>query len=821
VKTILRACFVLTVTLFTAANAGAIFFTNLYSFSPSTVANQALAGSYGGNYPQAALVLSGDTVYGTTASGSTNNEGTIFKYSPGAGFVSIHTFTGPDGANPPSDLVMSGNVLFGTAAYGGAYGGGTVFAVNTNGTEFTNLFSFAYTNGGTPLAGLVLSGNTLFGTTADGGAYGAGTIFAINIDGTGFTTLYNFNYTNGANPVADLLLLGNTLYGTTVFGGGSNGLGTVFAVNTNGTGFTNLIIFTGANGANPQAGLAVVSNVLCGTTVNGGNYNAGTAFLIGTNGANFNTLYNFGLAYTDGQHPYSRLVVSSNGASSYSLYGTTQIGGQPNGLGGTAFAVNISGPSLALSSYSSLYSFGSSSAVQAPVAGLALSGSTLYGTASGNGSGGVFRITTSGGSFQALHTFQPSAASVSAYVCTNSDGGNSRANLVLSGRTLYGTAAAGGTNGSVTIFALNTDGTGFTILSSLGGNDIGPWAGLVLSGNSLYGITTGNYSLGNGSYSGPNFSTIFALNTDGTGFTNISSGYSSSQGNLLLSGNTFYGTTFSGGNGVGSVFAVNTDGTGSTNLYNFDTLIYSGFSPASGLVLGGNTLYGTTEVGVLNYGTVYAINTDGTGFTNLMSFNGTNGSFPVASLVLSGNRLYGTTRSDVIRDSGTIFAVNTDGTGFTSLYKFDGYDGMWPQANLILCGNTLYGTTTAGGGGGYGTIFSIHTDGTGFTTLYNFSGGNDGANPYDGLLLSGNTLYGTTSGGGSGGNGTVFALSLGPIPLSIQPNGTDVVLTWGNPVFTLLAAPSINGTYTNVTGATSPYTNAITASPQFFRLQAQ
>jgi hypothetical protein len=36
----------------------------------------------------------------------------------------------------------------------------------------------------------------------------------------------------------------------------------------------------------------------------------------------------------------------------------------------------------------------------------------------------------------------------------------------------------------------------------------------------------------------------------------------------------------------------------------------------------------------------------------------------------------------------------------------------------------------------------------------------------------------------------------------------------------LQSAPTVTGTYTNVPGATSPYTNAITGSQKFFRLIA-
>src|SRR5260370_34822433 len=55
-----------------------------------------------------------------------------------------------------------------------------------------------------------------------------------------FTTLYNFTGgSDGANPTAGVILSNNTLYGTASVGGGS-GAGTVFAVNSDGTGFSNL-----------------------------------------------------------------------------------------------------------------------------------------------------------------------------------------------------------------------------------------------------------------------------------------------------------------------------------------------------------------------------------------------------------------------------------------------------------------------------------------------------------------------------------------------------------------------------------------------------
>src|SRR5437773_4802556 len=168
--------------------------------------------------------------------------------------------------------------------------------------------------------------------------------------------------------------------------------------------------------------------------------------------------------------------------------------------------------------------------------------------------------------------------------------------------------------------------------------------------------------------------------------------------------------------------------------------------------------------------------------TRVTSFGaGGDGAVPYGGLILSGNTLYGTAYEGGSGGNGTLFKLNTDGTGFTSLHSFAGPgDGANPEAGLILLGNTLYGTAAYGGSSGNGTVFAVGTDGTGFTNLYSFTGGSDGADPTAGLILSVNTLYGTAQCGGSSGKGTVFSISLPVTPpqLAIIPVGTDVILTW-------------------------------------------
>jgi uncharacterized repeat protein (TIGR03803 family) len=140
---------------------------------------------------------------------------------------------------------------------------------------------------------LILSGNTLYGTASRGGSSdfnsssGYGTVFRVNTDSTDFTNLHTFTIgdpNDGALPAAGLILSGNTLYGAAQ-GGGTNGNGTIFAVNTDGTGFTNLHSFTAgaevgysgyggyytnSDGYGPAAGLILSGNTLYGTAELGG-----------------------------------------------------------------------------------------------------------------------------------------------------------------------------------------------------------------------------------------------------------------------------------------------------------------------------------------------------------------------------------------------------------------------------------------------------------------------------------------------------------------------------------------------------------------------
>ena len=153
-------------------------------------------------------------------------------------YTVLKNFTGSDGQDPDGGLVLAGSTLYGTASVGGSSGNGVVFKMNTDGSGYTVLKNFAGSDGSAPVADLLLSGNTLYGTTDMGGNYD-GVVFKMNTDGSGYTLLKNFTLQDGFALWGGLVLSGSTLYGTTSEGGGSggNGVGVVFKVNTDASGF--------------------------------------------------------------------------------------------------------------------------------------------------------------------------------------------------------------------------------------------------------------------------------------------------------------------------------------------------------------------------------------------------------------------------------------------------------------------------------------------------------------------------------------------------------------------------------------------------------
>ena len=404
----------------------------------------------------------------------------------------------------------------------------------------------------------------------------------------------------------------------------------------------------------------------------------------------------------------------------------------------------------------------------------------------------------------------------------NPDGANPAAGLVLSEGVLLGTTLNGGLQGSGTAFYMTLDGTNFSAFRSFANTPdaANPAGDLAVLGGGFFGTSLAGGNRGVGA--------VFFGNTNGNvsilrSFAVVSadeatnSGGASPWAQLILSGSTLFGTTTAGGAAAnGTVFSLSTNGVVFSVLHDFSTLDSNtgtnadGALPCGGLILSGDTLYGTASAGGSGgAGVVFSINANGGNFTTLHSFTdldplmatNADGAFPASGLVLSNGMLYGTTFAGGYGARGTVFSIQTNGVGFVVLHTFSATDpqtgtnsdGASPCSALALSGNNLYGTAAAGGAGGAGTVFSVSTNGTQFQTIHAFpavdssTGTNfDGALPVAGVLPVGNSLYGTTFSGGPGGVGTVFNLTI-PYPPAVitaiipNSNGSATLHFLGGP----------------------------------------
>jgi uncharacterized repeat protein (TIGR03803 family) len=363
-------------------------------------------------------------------------------------------------------------------------------------------------------------------------------------------------------------------------------------------------------------------------------------------------------------------------------------------------------------------------------------------------------VTPTGGTYTTMHIFNDTLGAFPAN------------DLIMYNSLLYGTTPGDGVNIFGNIFSITTAGAYVDMyeFASNGINGSDPVGDLTAYNNVLYGMTHQGGTGGGGViYSiNPTTKALTVLSNFGSGNNN---GFYPEAGLIVSGTGIMYGTTTSGGMfGNGNIFSFNPSGNVYTDLYDFDQALGGGIVPNASLVLSasGTVLYGTASLGGPdNEGVVFSVNTNGTGFTTLVNFGGARGQNPDGSLLLVGSTLYGMSNAggNNVDSVGTIYSVNTDGTGFATLLDFNGTNGANPYGALIANSGTLYGLATGGGTIG-GVLFSIGTNGSGYTNLVNFGVNNViGASPHGSLLLSNNVLYGMTLSGGKG-YGTVFSYKL-------------------------------------------------------------
>jgi uncharacterized repeat protein (TIGR03803 family) len=366
----------------------------------------------------------------------------------------LKSFSSADAAGEPAvGLIQDANgVLYG-ATRGGQTGGGAVFAINPDGSGFKVLHHFGSSanDAANPVGPLTLGVDGALYGISGGGAKGVGTIFTLRPDGSGYQVLHSFGTVaqDGTSPRAPLVQVpGGTFYGATYSGGGSN-VGTVFAVSPDGTGYRLVHAFNGGSidGANPQGGLILGKDgTLYGTTASGGT-NArplvspgGTVFRLDPDGSNFSLLYSFKGNPTDGATPSGSLFQGSDGT----LYGTS-TGLGPSYNDGNVFRLNPNG-----SGYVVLHTFPSIWPTEFPIGGLVqgLDGSLYGATGQGQAKGRIFKIKPDGTGYAVVHTFGSFAG----------DGWGPNSPLLLgTDGAVYGTTFYGGVgNSQGTVFRVTT-----------------------------------------------------------------------------------------------------------------------------------------------------------------------------------------------------------------------------------------------------------------------------------------------------------------------------------------------------------------------------
>jgi uncharacterized repeat protein (TIGR03803 family) len=302
----------------------------------------AFQGGSDGLFPTGNIAVDGaGNIYGTTGGGGSNGAGTIFELIPGTGGAwtkqLLYAFPGNRNVQPQGVIWGGAGTLYGTTAYGGAQNNGSVFQLmqNPDGTWSENdLYSFLGNgvDGVAPLAVVTQdSVGDLYGTTSGGGVHTTGTVFKLHRTAEGVwmeKILYTFPKAAFGEPQAPVWLdAWGRVYGTTCGITGNRGM--VFEL-VNAAGFwtekTLHEFGESGDGGCARSGLTPDSaGNLYGTTFWGGSGAAGTVYKMerGVNGTwSEKILYNFtGLA--DGQGPSSGVIIGKGNI----LYGTDGLGG--------------------------------------------------------------------------------------------------------------------------------------------------------------------------------------------------------------------------------------------------------------------------------------------------------------------------------------------------------------------------------------------------------------------------------------------------------------------------------------------------------------
>jgi uncharacterized repeat protein (TIGR03803 family) len=221
---------------------------------------------------------------------------------------------------------------------------GRVFALSVDGNNYRTLrrWDSATNEYGSPFGLIEGSDKALYGVAQPGGTLGSDTIWKLNKDGSGYQVLHDFeagfvapDQTFGPSLTGNLIEgKDGKLYG--VVGSSSTGLGMIYRLNLDGTGFETVHEFMGSGlGGGPFGRLLQARDgFLYGVGSNGGTGNGSVIYRLQPDGTAFEVLLTAAVSSSD---PNNQLVESGDGY----LYGISSRGGAF--VSGTLYRVRLDG----------------------------------------------------------------------------------------------------------------------------------------------------------------------------------------------------------------------------------------------------------------------------------------------------------------------------------------------------------------------------------------------------------------------------------------------------------------------------------------------
>ncbi len=642
---------------------------------------------------------------------------------------------------------------YGMTASGGHKGYGVVYHYR-GGSNSDSVLVNLNGNGnglGDPWGSVIQATNgRLYGMTYYGGTHNDGAVYSYNITTGTDSIVISFDSINGQYPYGNLLQASNGLmYGMTE-AGGKYGYGVLFRFNPVTFQDTVLFDFNIANGAEPRGNLIQATDgKIYGMTYTGGTIGYGVIFRLDPVTNKDTVLYNF--QTTDGYGIYGSLYQASNGL----MYGMSEYGGTHD-LGVLFSFDPITMNENVLVSFDSLNGKGPYGNVIQATDGK-LYGMTFYG---GTSDGGVlYSYDIAKAKDSVVYNF--TAASGEYPLGTPMQAPNGK---------LYGLTGYGGSGyGVIYQFDPKTGVDSVLVkFNSTTTGAYGPGDVILASNGEYYGMTY----LGGLYNSGTLFKYNFKTGADSV-LINMGTGGSNNGVIMEASNGMLYGMTELGGtDNQGELFMYNPITGADTVLVNFNDTTNGSYPYAGVRQAKDGLLYGLTSAGgTYNYGTIFSLDPVTDKYTQLYSFNDTNGAKPLGQLTQAPNgKLYGMTWLGGSNDYGVLFSYDPKTGKDTVWVNYNGANGQFGFLATLMNGpgGYMYGQTYEGGGYGDGELFRFDPN-TGKDTILHSFDFSDGNAPQGVVVVDtpSHTLYGTASGGGTGSNGVLYSYNLNTNVFSI------------------------------------------------------